>query len=449
MKVLWRYILKELFWPFLFGVGISTFVLIMDAILDIMNLIITKGISAWVVLEFFGLSLAWMLALSIPMGMLVAALMGYGRLSADNEVVALKACGISIWRIVMPGLALGILVAGLLSWFNDQVLPNANHRARLLMTDITRKRPTWSLEENVFLEYFEGYQILVKKVNNRTSEIRDVTIFEHKNPKSPRTIISRHGDIKFTPDGSKLIMNLYDGEIHEPDPENIERYRRTEFKKQTLILEGASSELERSASSTRGDREMSVGMMLEENRKNLKQIEEADSRVNELIAGDIDRLTGIVKTDIGPRPKPDRLKPGKSIGKESRDVLTKIEYEQRTIDTYKKQINSMTVEIHKKFSIPAACIVFVLLGAPLGVMARKSGVATSLGLSLLFFIIYWAFLIGGEELADRMYFSGALAMWLPNIVLGTVGILLIRLMDKRTALGGLSFFKKFVPESRK
>jgi lipopolysaccharide export system permease protein len=291
MKILWRYVLKELFWPFLFGVGISTFVLIMDAILDIMNLIITKGISVWVVLEFFGLSLAWMLALSVPMGMLVAALMGYGRLSADNEIVAAKACGISMPTLIMPGLLMGLVLAIALSWFNDKVLPNANHRARLLMTDITRKKPTWSLEENVFLDYFDGYHILVKKVNNKTSEIRDITIFEHKDPKTPRTILAKSGDIKFTPDGSRLIMNLHDGEIHEPDPDNPERYRRTEFRKQTIALEGASSELQRSTSESRGDREMSVAMMRNENRNFQAQIDSSKKKINEIIKQDVIKLS--------------------------------------------------------------------------------------------------------------------------------------------------------------
>lgn len=449
MKILWRYTLKELFWPFLFGVGISTFVLIMDAILDVMNLIITKGISAWVVLEFFGLSLAWMLALSVPMGMLVAALMGYGRLSADNEIVAAKACGISMPTVLMPGLLMGLILAVALSWFNDRILPNANHRARLLMTDITRKKPTWSLEENVFLDYFDGYHILVKKVDNKTSNIHDVTIFEHKDPQNPRTIVAKSGDIKFTPDGSRLIMNLYDGEIHEPDPNNTERYRRTEFKKQTMTLEGASSELQRSTSESRGDREMSVAMMRNENKNFQAQIDSSQKKINEIIKQDIIKLTGGPLTEKEVRSVIKKTESTWAVSLKPKDTMTRIEYEMKTIKTYKRQINAMTVEINKKFSIPVACIAFVLLGAPLGVLARKGGVATSLALSLLFFIIYWAFLIGGEELADRMYLNGAVAMWLPNIVIGVSGLILVALVNRKTSLEGLDFFKKLIPRPRK
>jgi lipopolysaccharide export system permease protein len=449
MKILWRYILKELFWPFVFGVGVATFVLIMDAILDVMNMIITKGISVWIVLEFFGLSLAWMLALSIPMGALVGALMGYGRLSSDNEVIAMNACGVSITKIAAPGILMGVILALFLTWFNDQVLPEANHRARLLMSDITRKKPTWSLEENVFLDYFEDYHILVRKVNNKTSQIGDVTIFEHKNPKSPRTITANNGDVKFSPDGSRLIMNLYDGEIHEPDPDNPERYRRIDFKKQTLTIEGASSQLQRSDSDARGDREMSVSMMLNENSKSELQIRDAESRIDSIVSEDRNRLLNPAKDTSKIKALPLDNNPVKIASKKSKDTLTKLEYEANTIKTYKRQINAMNVEINKKFSIPVACIAFVLIGAPLGIMARKGGLATSLGLSLLFFIIYWAFLIGGEELADRMFLSGALAMWLPNVVIGVAGISLISLVNKRTIVEGIDFYKKLLPRRHK
>jgi len=94
------------------------------------------------------------------------------------------------------------------------------------------------------------------------------------------------------------------------------------------------------------------------------------------------------------------------------------------INSYTKSINTYKVELHKKFSIPFACIIFIIIGAPLGIMSKKGALGSSISISLLFFIIYWAFLIGGEELADRGFLDPALSMWLPNIVLGLVGIYL-------------------------
>ena len=443
MKILWRYVIKELFGPFLFALAVITFVLLMDFILDVLNKIINKGLSAGIVLEIFVLSLAWMLALSIPMAVLVAALMGYGRLSADSEIIAFKSCGVSLVNLVSPGLLVGLILAVFLTWFNDRILPESNHRARLLMSDITRKKPTWSLEENIFLDYFDGYHILVRSIDNKTSRISAVTIFDHKEPKAPRTITAKDGEIEFSPDGSKLKMTLYDGEIHEPDPENPDRYRRVEFKKQTLTLQGSSTELVRSSSGARGDREMPVGMMIDENRKYEVKIKESQAAVDSLLAASLAELIDSGEFDSTGTPK-STLADRHAIQKVN-DILSRVEFETRNIRTYERHINSRSVEIHKKFSIPAACIAFILIGAPLGVMTRKGGMATGIGLSLLFFIIYWAFLIGGEELADRLYLSGALAMWLPNIIIGGAGIILIAAVNKRTTIGGFEILRKLLP----
>jgi len=356
---------------------------------------------------------------------------------------------VSFLKLIKPALLISLLLTIFLVWFNDHVLPEANHRARLLITDITRKKPAWNLEENIFLDYFKGYHILVKSVDNKTSKISDITIFEHKNAKAPRTITAKKGDIKFSPDGSKLIMNLYDGEIHEPDPDSPERYRRVEFKRQVLTIEGASSELVRSTSGTRGDREMPVKMMLDENKKYRLKIQRSETKIDSLLRNELDRLLYISRDRSKYARTFDRNIIGKAPSIRIKDILSRIEYEMRSIKTYKRQINSRNVEINKKFSIPVACIAFMLLGAPLGVMTRKGGMATSLGLSLFFFIIYWAFLIGGEELADRMFISGALAMWLPNIIIGGTGIILIYLVIKYSTIEGFDIIRKILPGPQK
>ncbi|MCD6161952.1 MAG: LptF/LptG family permease [candidate division Zixibacteria bacterium] len=445
MKILWRYVFKELLGPFVFGLAVITFVLLMDYILDVLDKIITKGLSTPVVLEVFALSLAWMLALSLPMAVLIAAIMGYGRMSSDSEVIAFKSCGISFINLLVPGVIMGLVLALFLVWFNDSVLPETNHRARLLMSDITRKKPTWNLEENVFLDYFRGYHILVKSVDSETSEISDITIFDHKDSKSPRTITAKKGNIEFSPDGSLLIMHLSDGEIHEPDPDDIERYRRVKFKKQTLTIEGSSTELVRSESGSRGDREMPVRMMIDENKRYFSKIQASQVKIDTLVKNELANVLTISQTEKNAPLKVLKKIPIRHASKSTKDLLSIIKFEINNIKTYTRLMNSRSVEIHKKFSIPAACIVFILIGAPLGVMTRKGGMATSIGLSLLFFIIYWAFLIGGEELADRMYISGALAMWLPNIIIGAAGIILIYIVNKQTTIDVLVFIQKLLP----
>ena len=180
MKILARYVLKESVGPFLFGFSIITLVLIMDFLVDIMNLIISRGIKPLLVLELFALNLAWMLALSVPMAVLVAALMVFGRMAADNEITASRSCGVSFTRLMLPMLGGALILTLAMIWFNDRVLPESNHKARMLMTDITRAKPTWSLDENIFLDHFEGYSIRVRTIARKTSEIEDIIIIQTK-----------------------------------------------------------------------------------------------------------------------------------------------------------------------------------------------------------------------------------------------------------------------------
>jgi len=115
----------------------------------------------------------------------------------------------------------------------------------------------------------------------------------------------------------------------------------------------------------------------------------------------------------------------------------------RTMLLSKKQlISKYMVEVHKKYSIPVACLVFVLIGAPLGIMARSSGIGVGVAYSLAFFIVYWIFLIGGESLADRLMIPAWLAMWSPNIIIGAIGIWLTTRMVRETTFFSYDWLKR-------
>ena len=109
---------------------------------------------------------------------------------------------------------------------------------------------------------------------------------------------------------------------------------------------------------------------------------------------------------------------------EARIVASQVSTALFRIESVQKQIDQYWVEIHKKYAIPVACVVFVLIGVPLGIMSRRGGFGTAAGLSLGFFILYWSCLIGGEKLADRDILTPWIGMWAANIILGVGGIYL-------------------------
>ena len=443
MLVIYRYILKEHIGPFFFGLATITFVLIMDFLLELLNLIIGKGVSFLTVLQVFVLNLAWMLALSIPMAVFVSTLMAFGRLSQDNEITALKASGVSLYQIVSFPLLFSFILAFGLILFNDKVLPEANHKARILMSDLHQKKPTLSLKENLFMDDIPGYHLLIKKVNPKTNEVSGITIYEKKEGPFPRTILAQKGKIEFSEDGNTLIFHLEKGEVHEADEKEPGRYRLISFEKQTLYIPEVGDRLIRSSSDYRTDREMNIKMMLDKVKRIEDNIETGKENLNNLAE---QRLSEVFENKTSSN---DTLKTEKDLLAHlfftNQKHFSQLQMENQNLSFQKRDKNSYLVEVHKKYSLPFACVVFILIGAPLGIMARRGNMAVGLGVSLGFFLLYWAFLIGGEELADRMYIPAFWAMWSPNILLALSGGYILIRATKETTFISWKWTEKLIP----
>ncbi len=394
---LYRYILKAHIGPFLFSFMIITFILVMDIIFQIADLIIGKNLDLFIVLEVFVLNLAWIVAVSVPMSVLVATLMACGRLSADNEVTALKAGGVSFFQMIFPVLVSGILLGSCHLYFMDVILPEANYRARSLMNDIHRARPTLLFTEGIFMKGIPGYSILIDRVNPRNNEIHSITIYETEDKRHPRLMTARSGEFHVNETGSRINLMLYDGELLQQD-ETSGRYLKEVFERQRFSIRTTPSGVQRSEAGTRGDRELNIEMMR-------TKIDEWQQEIDEVA----------VRLETVPAPS----------DADADSIETARVEAERTITARQRQKNSYIVEIHKKYAISAACLVFVLIGAPLGVRIRRGSIGVSVGVSLCFFLLYWACLLGGEELADRNLFDPVWAMWAANIVIGVPGIFLV------------------------
>ena len=392
-----RYVLKAHVGPFLFSFAIITFILVMDIIFQIANLIIGKNLDLFIVLEVFVLNLAWIVAVSIPMSVLVATLMAFGRLAADNEITAFKAGGVSFYQMIIPVAAAGMLLGAGHLYFMDVILPEANYRARSLMNDIHRARPTLLFTSGIFMKEIPGYSILIDRVNPRNNEIYSVTIYEIGNSRYPRLLTARSGEFHVNEAGSRITLMLNDGELLQQDAASG-RYFKEVFERQRFSILSEPSGVRRSEAGTRSDRELNIAMM---RRKIDYWQTEIDQAARSLDAVEDAAMTAADSTDT-PRAEAEH-----------------------TISVRQRQKNSYLVEIHKKYAISAACLVFVLIGAPLGMRIRRGSIGVSVGVSLGFFLLYWACLLGGEELADRDLFDPVWAMWAANIVIGVPGAVLV------------------------
>ena len=231
--VLSRYVLKEHVVPFAFGFSVIMFLLVIDLILQKMDLILGKGIAPGVVLELFLLNTAWMIALAVPMAVLVATLMAFGRLSADGEISAMQALGIGVYRVILPVFLTGATLAIGLVVFNDRILPEFNYRARLLMGDIQRKRPTVALEDRsgIFIQDFANYRILIGDIDRRTSNLKDVLIYKYEAGGYPVSIAAESGQVRIDSESDEALVTLENGEWHRVDRADTDVYIRARFRK--------------------------------------------------------------------------------------------------------------------------------------------------------------------------------------------------------------------------
>jgi lipopolysaccharide export system permease protein len=462
---LWRYILWEHIQPFFFAMSVLTLVFLLNLVFRELGRILSRGLGFGLVLEFFVLNMAWIIALAVPMAVLVATLMAFGRLSGDSEIIAMKASGVSIVYIITPVLLMGVLLNFFLIWFNNNVLPDFNHRTRLLATDIARKRPTISLEPGVLYRDLSDYTILVQSIKETedTSYVKSILIEDYSEPNSSKTIWAKNGKISFNQSMGSLNVLLFDGWIGNLDIQNYEEYMSSDFKKYAINIDVPNMVLRRSESEYRGDREKSASMMRTEVDTNRVQIERHQQNIKKIIDEHFakyfpnkDLVQELYADQMGvEKPLDIYLERQKKIGivgkertiKEHRQLKQRIAGEINIIKNFKRANYVLLVEVYKKYSIPFACIVFVLVGAPLGIMARRGNMAVAGGISFSFFLLYWISLIGGEELADNQFISPLMAMWLANVVVGIGGIyLVVHSIHEATFINWISignFFKRF------
>ncbi len=447
MKLHWH-ILRAHAGPFVFSLVTLMFIFLLQFVMKFIDQLVGKGLSGWVISELIALNLAWMVVLAVPMSVLVATLMAFGALSAGNEVTAMKATGMSLYRMLTTVVLASVVLAYLLVLFNNDVLPDANHRAKTLITDIRRIKPTLAISPGLFSQDVAGYSILARKTFEHSNDLEGVTIYDYTDPASSVVVTAERGTVSFTPDYRKLIMDLYDGEIHRLDVHDMGTYRRMRYHRHRIIMNAEGFDFERSDNesfaNSRGDRELSAHAMttIVDSLKRLN----ADARAHAVAVTSQSAAAPSSRLAYAATADSDVHNTALIVAlNRSKNTLQTIENQMLLTEINQTQINSYLVEIHKKYSIPVACIVFVFIGAPLGIMSRRGTFGAGASLSLGFFLLYWASLIGGEKLADRGIIAPWVGMWMANIALGAVGIYLTVRTARETPSLSFAWAERLVP----
>ncbi|MCK4957073.1 MAG: LptF/LptG family permease [Candidatus Cloacimonetes bacterium] len=408
MKILEKYILKENLKPFLVSLFVVTFVMLLDKLIDLLNLIIEKKLDAFTIASIFGLSLPFILAVTIPMAVLLASIMSFGRLSTDNELVAFKSCGINIYSLLKPTLIAAMIMSLFMVYFNNVILPETNHALKNMMIKASTRRPATAIIPRSFNK-MKNFTIYVK--DRIDDELYGILIYDKKNKKYPQTISAERGKVFFSNGGNSLKAVLYNGQAHDRDKKDPRKYQITEFDSYTINIQDLGYKFYDEESDYRGDRELSSKAML-------KLVDEKRSQIG-ILGNEIKHL----KRNMD-KISSDSLRV-KEKEREIRTHQNKLNIKQDKILNLKDGINKYLVEVHKKYAIAFACFIFVLIGAPVGLMTKTSGVGMAFSVSSIVFLIYYGTLTFGEELADLGLVEPFLAMWISNILLGIIGIYLV------------------------
>ncbi len=423
MLIVPRYILRAHIAPFLFGTSVVMFLFLMQFILKYIDQLVGKGLSTWVIIQLIGLNLSWMLVLAVPMGVLFSTLMAFGSMSAAHEVTIFKASGAGLLRLMIPVVICGAGLTYFMYWFNDTVLPDSNHRAKIMMWDIERKKPTFDIEAGQFSTQLEGYTILSRGIDSVSGTLLGVTIYDRTQGGRTNVVSSDSGRIRFTSDFNRVVVQLGQGEIQQIFQAQPANYRYIHFASHQIVIPASGFKLEQSGESmfARGDREMCIADMQKIVDDAETQKAKAQHGVDSLLTRHTAYLFG---TEIGtstesglPTSAEERAQGRLAM---LRNQIEPLAYQLSDND---RQSRKYLVEIYKKYAIPCACFVFLFVGCPLGIVTKGGNFGISAAISLAFYVVYWACLIGGEKLADRQM-SSPLAMWLANVVIGSIGILL-------------------------
>lgn len=357
MKIIDRYIIKEISAPLLLGLSIFTFALFMGRMVELTELVIVKGAEIITVLQLFLYIMPSLLVLTIPMSMLLGALVAFGRLSADSEITALKATGISLYRLWVPSLGVALVSYLITLYLMIFALPWGNYGFKQTIVEIINTSATAALHEGVFNNAFKDFVIYTQKIDDRQKKLEGIFIADQRDPKMSRLINAQEGQILTNTATNQLILNLKKGTIHQYNPRHPEKYQILNFNS-LYFTQDISEGIALAKRGKKSDREMTL--------------EELAERIEER--------------------------------------------HQANEPAWPYQ-----VEWHKKFAMPAVCLALILLGPPLGVQARRSGRMTGFTISLVIIFIYYLLVTIGEALGDKGKIPPFLAMWGPNFILGILG----------------------------
>ena len=447
MKKLDQFIIKSFVGPFIAILLVVVFILMMQFLWLYIDELVGKGLSFKVILEFLGWGSATLLPLSLPLATLLSSMMTLGTLGENNELLAIKAAGISLQRVLIPlAVICGAISIGAFFISND-LIPVAYNKIYTLRDDIGKTKEEIKIPTGTFYNGIDGYILRVDDRNDETDMMYGVMVYNHtKNKGNTSLTLADSALMRMSKDKTYLTFTLYDGANYEET--NTKKYRDTtlqlqkiDFFKQELIIPLKNYAFQKSDSSRFNDQvksmnlkqlqhgQDSIGALNQEGKMaNMRSIQNSRTlRYNSQLdsAGKAGRRTPFVKKETDKwktiEAEISAYEKAKNNAEELQGSLASFSRE-RYHHTYILRL--IDIEILKKFALSIACLIFFFIGAPLGALIRKGGLGTPAIISVLFFVFYWVIDITGTKLARDGAISPFSGVFISTYILLPTGLYL-------------------------
>jgi len=361
-KIIYRYILKEITHPFILALFVATFVLMMGRILQLMELVINKGVDLWDISKLIFFMMPTLLLFTIPLALLIAILMGMGRLSRDNELTVMKSAGLSLYQLSLPVFSLAVVAFIMSTVTSLFLLPQGTQATKNLLLDLVRQKASAGIKEKVFNDDFNGIVLYADRIPIDGEFMEGVLLFDDRIQSEPSTIIARKGYLVAAPDSPAVTLRLENGSIHSVNP-NLKNYKKIDFSTYDVSLE--------------------------------------------------------LQTD---------MEDAKKFATKKLQEMTFLEMVRQIRDTVKPmpalKIREMKIELNKRLAIPVSCLIFALVGMPLGITPGRSARLRGFTTALAVVVSYYLLTLSGTALGETGRLSPTVGAWVPNAVFAAAGLIL-------------------------
>ncbi|MBC8489213.1 MAG: LptF/LptG family permease [Bacteroidetes bacterium] len=447
MKKIYWLIIRSYVGPLLMTFFIALFIILMQFLWRYIDDLVGKGLEWYVITELLFYASSTFVPLALPLAILLSSLMTFGNLGEHYELVAMKAAGISLRKIMMPLIVLSVIISLIAFYFSNNVLPIANLKFKSLLYDIRQQKLALDIKEGIFYTDLDGFVIRVeKKDKDNNNMIRDIMIYDHRQKKGNTNLtVADSGRMELTPDGMNLIFTLYNGYNYQEKTDQrgykkTNPYQRTKFREEFRKFNLMDFELSR----TNEDLFKSNYSML-----NLRQLKKAEDSLMTQLNNRKEKIPVSMKknfyffnridsakqatfsTDklyttnlLESKTKHEKIKIIDEATNRCRRVRDNLSFNKKDFESRNKLIFKHQAEWHRKFTLSFACFVLFFIGAPLGAIIRKGGLGLPVVVSVLFFVLFHIISITGEKSVKSGVIDANIGMWIAPVVLLPLGIFL-------------------------